>query len=165
MYVIICILYDSYVLYGNVCVCNYLYPVRSICILLKWHLLYIMAINYFFIVIVISLRWSNFSPLGPVSISLEVSRPQDYRFKLSHRFEFYRNIGRNAAEVPIKFQSDRTILNTNHTTSSLEEILRQHVLSDIETGHGWPRLVVYYFSVFFRCVALSAVGFWWLWVE
>ena len=47
VYVIICILYDTYILFGNVCVCNYLYPVWSICTLLKWHLLYIMSINSF----------------------------------------------------------------------------------------------------------------------
>ena len=36
-----------------------------------------------------------------------------------------------AAEVPVKFQSDRTILNTNLAASRLYEILRKDVFSDI----------------------------------
>ena len=47
--------------------------------------------------------------------------------------KFDRHIG-TAAEVPVKFQSDRTILNTNLTASRLYEILRKDVFSDIETG-------------------------------
>ena len=39
-----------------------------------------------------------------------------------------------AAEVPVKFPSDRTILNTNLAASRLYEILRKNVFSDIETG-------------------------------
>ena len=38
--------------------------------------------------------------------------------------KFDRHIGSNAAEVPVKFQSDRAILNTNLTASRLHEILR-----------------------------------------
>ena len=48
--------------------------------------------------------------------------------------KFDRHIGSNAAEVPVKFQSDRTILNTNLAASRLYEILRKDVFSDIETG-------------------------------
>ena len=50
--------------------------------------------------------------------------------------KFDRHIGSTAAEVPVKFQSDRTILNTNLAASRLYEILRKDVLSDIETGPG-----------------------------
>ena len=39
----------------------------------------------------------------------------------------------NAAEVPVKFQRDRTILNTNLAVSRLYKILRKYVFSDIET--------------------------------
>ena len=48
--------------------------------------------------------------------------------------KFDRHIGSNAAEVPVKFQSDRTILNTNLAASRLYGILRKDVFSDIETG-------------------------------
>ena len=48
--------------------------------------------------------------------------------------KFDRHIGSTAAEVPVKFQSDRTILNTNLADSILYEILRKDVFSDIETG-------------------------------
>ena len=48
--------------------------------------------------------------------------------------KFDRHIGSTAAEVPVKFQSDRTILNTNLAASRLYEILRKEVFSDIETG-------------------------------
>ena len=48
--------------------------------------------------------------------------------------EIDRHIGSTAAEVPVKFQSDRTILNTNLAASRLYEILRKDVFSDIETG-------------------------------
>ena len=48
--------------------------------------------------------------------------------------KFDRHIGSNAVEVPVKFQSDRTILNTNLAASRLYEILRKDVFSDIETG-------------------------------
>ena len=48
--------------------------------------------------------------------------------------KFDGHIGSTAAEVTVKFQSDRTILNTNLAASRLHEILRQDVLSDIETG-------------------------------
>ena len=50
---------------------------------------------------------------------------------------FDRHIGSNAAEVPVKFESDRTILNTNLAASRLYEILRKDVFSDIETGPWW----------------------------
>ena len=48
--------------------------------------------------------------------------------------KFERHIRSTAAEVPLKFQSDRTILNTNLAASRLDEILRKDVFSDIETG-------------------------------
>ena len=48
--------------------------------------------------------------------------------------KFDRHIGSTAAEVPVKFQSDRTILDTNLAASRLYEILRKDVFSDIETG-------------------------------
>ena len=48
--------------------------------------------------------------------------------------KFDRDIGSTAAEVPVKFQSDRTILNTNLAVSRLYEISRKDVFSDIETG-------------------------------
>ena len=47
--------------------------------------------------------------------------------------KFDRHIGSNVAAVPVKFQSDRTILNTNLAASRLYEILRKDVFSDIET--------------------------------
>ena len=53
--------------------------------------------------------------------------------------KFDRHIGSTAAEVPVKFQSDRTILNANLAASRLYEILRKDVFSDIETG---PRLLL-----------------------
>ena len=45
-----------------------------------------------------------------------------------------RHIDSNAADVPIKFQSNRTILNTNLVASRLHEILQYDFLSDIEMG-------------------------------
>ena len=57
--------------------------------------------------------------------SRKVSKPRDWYYKSSYRF---------AAEVPVKFQSDRKILNTNLAASRLYEILRKDVFSDIETG-------------------------------
>ena len=44
----------------------------------------------------------------------------NYRIAL----QFDRHIDSSAAEVPVKFQGDRTILNTNPVASSLHEILR-----------------------------------------
>ena len=70
----------------------------------------------------------------------EVSKPRDRYFKLSYRFEIDRHIGSTAAEVPVKFQSDQTILNTNLAASRLYEILRKDVFSDIETG-PWALLL------------------------
>ena len=51
---------------------------------------------------------------------------------LNHRIalKFYRHL----ADVPVKFQSDRTILNTNLKVSKLCEILQKVVLSDVEQG-------------------------------
>ena len=43
------------------------------------------------------------------------------------------HLGSSAAEVPVKFQSDSTSLNTNLVTLRLCEILEEDVLSDIET--------------------------------
>ena len=57
--------------------------------------------------------------------------------------KFDRHIGSTAAEVPVKFQSDWTILNTNLAASILYEILRKDVFSDIETG---PRSFRYFGS-------------------
>ena len=47
--------------------------------------------------------------------------------------KFDRHIDSTAAEVPVKFQSDRTILNTNLVASRLYEILRKDVFR-----HIWP---------------------------
>ena len=73
--------------------------------------------------------------LGPVSISEKTSRCREigslnYRIAL----KFDRHVGSTAAEVPVKFQSDRTILHTNLAASRLCEILQLDVLSDIETS-------------------------------
>ena len=38
--------------------------------------------------------------------------------------EFDRHVGSTAAEVPVKFQGDRTILNTNLAASRIYEILQ-----------------------------------------
>ena len=43
--------------------------------------------------------------------------------------------GSSAAEVPIKFQSDQTNLNTNLVASSLHEILWQDILLDFRSSH------------------------------
>ena len=61
--------------------------------------------------------------------------------------KFDRHISSTAAEVPVKFQSDRTILNSNLAASRLYEILRKDVFSDIETwqlngvaiAQNWPQ--------------------------
>ena len=61
--------------------------------------------------------------LGAVSISESRSRENasfDYRIAL----KFDRHFGSIAAEVPVKFQWDRTMLNTNHAASRLCEILQ-----------------------------------------
>ena len=53
--------------------------------------------------------------------------------------KFDRHISSSASVVPFKFQNDRTILNTNLAASRLCRILRQYMLSDIETrpsGHS-----------------------------
>ena len=52
--------------------------------------------------------------------------------------KFDRHIGSTAAEVPVKFQSHQTILNTNLAASRLYEILQKDVFSDIETGPRCP---------------------------
>ena len=49
----------------------------------------------------------------------------------------------SAAEVSVKFQSGRIILNTNLAASSVCELLRLDVLLDIETG---PRTIEKYVS-------------------
>ena len=57
--------------------------------------------------------------------SREVSKPRDWYLKLSCiTLKFDRHIGSNAAEVSVKFLSDRIIPNTNHAASRLHEILR-----------------------------------------
>ena len=50
--------------------------------------------------------------------------------------KFDRHRGSKAAEVPVKFQSDAKICATDLAASTLHEILRKDVLSDIETGPG-----------------------------
>ena len=65
--------------------------------------------------------------------SREISKPQD-TLNCRIALKFDRHIGSNAAEGPVKFQSDRIILNTNLAASRLYEILRKDVFSDIETG-------------------------------
>ena len=52
--------------------------------------------------------------------------------------KFDRRIGSTTAEEPVKFQSDRTILNKNPTASRPCEIIWSDVLSDIETGSSGP---------------------------
>ena len=52
---------------------------------------------------------------------------------------FDRYIGCSATDVPVKFQSDRTFLNTNLAASRLCQILQEDVLLDIETG-PWIRI-------------------------
>ena len=83
-----------------------------------------------------TLPWAPFQyPKRRLSEDLVKSRSHEigtlnYRIAL----KFDRHIGSIAAEVPVKFQSDRTILNTNLAASRLYEILRKDVFSDIETG-------------------------------
>ena len=52
--------------------------------------------------------------------------------------KFDRRMGSTAAEVPVKFQSDRKIIHTNLAASRLCEILWWDILSDIETGPWSP---------------------------
>ena len=82
------------------------------------------------------------SLLGPVSISDKTSYRKISRSlgsceigSLNYRItlKFDRHFGSIAAEVPVKFQSDCTILNINLAASSLCGILQKGVLSDIET--------------------------------
>ena len=47
---------------------------------------------------------------------------------------FYRYLGRTAAEVPAKFQSDTNISTPDYAPSRLCGISRWDVLSDVETG-------------------------------
>ena len=58
--------------------------------------------------------------------------------------KFDRHIGSTAAEVPVKFQSDQTFLNTNFAASRLNEILRKDIFSDIETGPWSPLTMLTY---------------------
>ena len=51
--------------------------------------------------------------------------------------KFDKHIGNTAAEVPVKFQSDQTILNTHLAATRLCEILRKDVFSHSETGPCW----------------------------
>ena len=48
--------------------------------------------------------------------------------------KFDMHISSSAAEVPVKFQSDQTIMNTNLVDLRLHEILQKDILSDSETG-------------------------------
>ena len=68
-----------------------------------------------------------------IMISRKVSNAWDLLLKCSYRFEIW-HIVSSAADVPIKFRSDRIILNTNIVPSRFCEILEKDVLSDIETG-------------------------------
>ena len=68
----------------------------------------------------------------------KVSKPRDGTLNCRIALKFDRHIGSTAAEVPFKFQSDRTILNTNLAASRLYEILRKDIFSDIETGPRRP---------------------------
>ena len=74
--------------------------------------------------------------LGPVSISYNV-KPRNrgigswnYRIAL----QFSRHIGSITVALPVTFQSDRAILNTNLVATILCDILPKDVLSDIEIG-------------------------------
>ena len=55
--------------------------------------------------------------------SCEVSKPRDCYLSYLIVLTFDRRLGSTAAEVPDKFQSNRTILNTNLAASRLHEIL------------------------------------------
>ena len=75
--------------------------------------------------------------------------------------KFDRHIGSTAAEVPVKFQSDRTILNTNLAASRLYEILRKDVFSDIETGPWGPYHIFFFYNsnlvkIMFCCISIFA---------
>ena len=78
--------------------------------------------------------------------SRKVSKPRDWYFNLALTFD--RHIGSTAADVPVKFHSDRKILNTNLAASRLYEILRKDVFSDIETGPRCQHTVVHSTHVF-----------------
>ena len=69
-----------------------------------------------------------------ISWSLETARliVETWNYRITMKSD--RHISSIAAKVPVKFQSDRTIPNTNLTASRLCKILHQDVLSDIETG-------------------------------
>ena len=89
--------------------------------------------------------------------SRKVSKPLNCRIAL----KFDRHIDSTAAEVPVKFQSDRTILNTNIAASRLYEILRKDVFSDIETGPRYPGSVSFPITVpdlFTANVVLQCLG-------
>ena len=69
---------------------------------------------------------SLFGPLGPVSISDNTSYRKSRNRNigsLSDRIALKYD-GSTPAEVPVKFPSDRTILNTNLAASRLRDILR-----------------------------------------
>ena len=82
--------------------------------------------------------------------------------------KFDRHIGSNAADAPVKFQSDWTVLNTNLAALRLHKILQKDALLDIETGlwfsstsicADWPidvdvamTLNVWFWSALFRIV-------------
>ena len=72
-----------------------------------------------------------------ISRSREVSKPRDFIENCTISLKFDRHLGRSAAEVPVKFQSNAIISSTNLAASRLNEILRWDVLSDVETG---PRI-------------------------
>ena len=98
--------------------------------------------------------WLNFvvvvSP-GPVSISDKTSYRKILRCLEAAILVVWIIAG--AAEVPVKFQSNRTILNTNIAASRLTrsyEILQLDVWMDIETGdrsHWMPMIFLLYPSI------------------
>ena len=62
-------------------------------------------------------------------------------FNYSIALKFHRHIGSGAAEVPVNFKIEQTILNTNLEASRFCEIFQQDILSDTETG---PRVSFQY---------------------
>ena len=79
------------------------------------------------------IRYGNLP--GSRELDLMKSRSREI-CSLNHRIalKFDRHIHSGAAEVPVKFKRDRTILNTNLAASRLHEILQYDVLSDNVTG-------------------------------
>ena len=70
--------------------------------------------------------------------------------------KFDRHIGSTAAEVPVKLQSNRTILNTNLAASRLYEILLKDAFSDIETG-PWKRPWCHDMWLIYWCLNITSL--------